>query len=88
MQGSGKRKLFEGVVGRRGVEEVGGKEELGGLMPKVVKSKRPGRIKATKHEEGHEEDVSDGSLEESKSQEVEITVTRKHTRGVLFSLKS
>ncbi|KAG4960765.1 hypothetical protein GLYMA_13G273300v4 [Glycine max] len=71
----GKRKLFEGVVGRRGVEEVGGKEELGGLMPKVVKSKRPGRIKATKHEEGHEEDVSDGSLEESKSQEVEIMLS-------------
>uniref|UniRef100_A0A0R0HHP9 PHD-type domain-containing protein n=1 Tax=Glycine max TaxID=3847 RepID=A0A0R0HHP9_SOYBN len=71
----GKRKLFEGMVRRRGDREVGRKEELGGLMPKVVKSKRPGRIKATKHEEGHEEDVSDGSLEESKSQEVEIVLS-------------
>ncbi|XP_020203639.1 uncharacterized protein LOC109789156 [Cajanus cajan] len=70
----GKRKLFEGVVGRRGDGEVGGKEELDGLMPKVVKSKRPGRIKATKHEEGHEEDVSHGSLDESKSQDVEELV--------------
>ncbi|TKY49137.1 Tat-binding-like 7 [Spatholobus suberectus] len=70
----GKRKLFEGVVGRRDDEEVGRKEELEGLMPKVVTSKRPGRIKATKHEEGHEEDVSHGSLEESKSQEVELVL--------------
>jgi len=66
----GKRKLFEGVVGKRGDADVGRKEELEGLMPKVVKSKRPGRIKATKHDEGHEDDVSHGSLEESKSQEV------------------
>ncbi|KAL2331394.1 hypothetical protein Fmac_018975 [Flemingia macrophylla] len=67
----GKRKLF--VVGNAG---VGGKEEeLEGLMPKVVKSKRPGRIKATKHEEGHEEDVSRGSLDESKSQELELVLS-------------
>ncbi|BAT92608.1 hypothetical protein VIGAN_07137300 [Vigna angularis var. angularis] len=66
----GKRKLFEGVVGKKGDDEVGKKEELEGLMPKVVKSKRPGRIKATKHDEGHEDDVSHGSLEGSKSQEV------------------
>ncbi|CAJ1957215.1 unnamed protein product [Sphenostylis stenocarpa] len=64
----GKRKFFDVVVGKR----VDAKEELEGLMPKVVKSKRPGRIKATKHEEGHEEDVSHGSLEESKSQEVQL----------------
>ncbi|RDX60248.1 Histone-lysine N-methyltransferase 2D, partial [Mucuna pruriens] len=64
----GKRNTFDGVVGR--------KEELdGGLMPKVVKSKRPGRIKATKHEEGHEEDVSHGSLDESKSQEMELVLS-------------
>ncbi|XP_027342478.1 uncharacterized protein LOC113855167 [Abrus precatorius] len=71
----GKRKLFEDE-GVSKDEEVDGKDELEGLKPKIVKSKRPGRIKATKHEEGHEENVSHGSLDESKSQEVELVLNK------------
>ncbi|CAL0326539.1 unnamed protein product [Lupinus luteus] len=81
----GKRKLFDDAVGSVDDEElevveieseeelddveVDNIEKLEGSMPKIVKSKRPGRIKATKNE-------SHGSLHESKSQEVEFVLEK------------
>ncbi|KAE9585175.1 hypothetical protein Lal_00018329 [Lupinus albus] len=81
----GKRKLFDDAVGsvddeELEVVEIDNKEELEdvevdniekleGSMPKIVKSKRPGRIKATKNE-------SHGSLDESKSQEAEFVLEK------------
>ncbi|KAK7244232.1 hypothetical protein RIF29_39051 [Crotalaria pallida] len=81
----GKRKLFEDSVEREvddeledievdnkeelEVVEVDNKEESEGSLPKIVKSKRPGRIKATKNE-------SHGSLDESKSQEAELLLDK------------
>ncbi|XP_028792974.1 uncharacterized protein LOC114748693 [Neltuma alba] len=78
---SGKRKLFEDMDdsrdnGKPEVPEINKKEELEGGMPKVVKSKRPGRIKATKHAEEHTHNESHGNLDESKSQEVELILSQ------------
>lgn len=72
----GKRKMFESVDGSRGIGkvEVRKKEELEGGMPKVVKSKRPGRIKATKRAEEHRHDELQGNVDESKSQEMEVVL--------------
>lgn len=76
---SGKRKLFDDMDEIRDdvkveVLEINKKEELEGGMPKIVKSKRPGRIKATKHAEGNKPNESHGNLDESKSQEVELVL--------------
>ncbi|KAK4285915.1 hypothetical protein QN277_002541 [Acacia crassicarpa] len=78
---SSKRKLFGDMDESRGngkpeVVEINKKEELEGGMPKVVKSKRPGRIKATKHAEDHEHNESHGNSDESKSQEVELILNQ------------
>ena len=81
----GKRKLKLKLplddVGSRGDEEVevreaDKKEEFEGGMPKIVKSKRPGRIKAAKHVEGHKEKENETqeNLDETKSGEVELTL--------------
>lgn len=77
----GKRKLFEDMDenkddGKVEVLEINKKEELEGGMPKIVKSKRPGRIKATKHAEGHKHNESHGNKDESKSQEVELNLNQ------------
>lgn len=63
----GKRKLFDEEL------EVDRKEELEGSTPKkTVKSKkRPGKTNSTKHGEEHKENECQGSLDESKCQEVE-----------------
>ncbi|XP_050369450.1 uncharacterized protein LOC126787623 [Argentina anserina] len=56
----GKRKLFEEVSGGKGVgSEVDGENEEGeeGGRPKVVKSKRPGRVRATHGSEQEENEV-------------------------------
>ncbi|KAI4333629.1 hypothetical protein L6164_018410 [Bauhinia variegata] len=73
---NGKRRLFEDVDSSREEEnveviDVDEKEELKGGMLKIVKSKRPGRIKATKHAEGHKDKESHGNLDENKIQGVE-----------------
>ncbi|XP_054815169.1 uncharacterized protein LOC129315481 [Prosopis cineraria] len=78
---SGKRKLFKDMDESRDnekpeVPEINKKEELEGGIPKVVKSKRPGRIKATKHAEEHKQNESHGNLDERKSQEVELSLNQ------------
>ncbi|XP_057728382.1 uncharacterized protein LOC130944204 isoform X2 [Arachis stenosperma] len=70
-----KRKLFEDVVVSRGDDElkVDKKKELEGGVPRIVKSKRPARIKATKHEE---------ELKVNESHEVEPKENESHEEGL------
>ncbi|KAF7822679.1 Tat-binding like 7 [Senna tora] len=89
---SGKRKLFEDMDrsrdnGKVEVLEISKKEELEGGMPKIVKSKRPGRIKATKHAEANKHNESHGSLDESKSQEVELILNQDEESASISETK-
>nr|XP_011462057.1 PREDICTED: uncharacterized protein LOC105350813 [Fragaria vesca subsp. vesca] len=71
----GKRKLFEVGGGSSGGKGVGlddeNEEGLEGGRPKVVKSKRPGRVRAT-HGSEHEENELDEVKEEVVGEEEEV----------------
>lgn len=77
-----KRKLFNEElkvdrIDELEVVEVDKKEELETVLSKMVKSKkRVGTIETTKHEKRDNENECQGSLDESKSQEVEIVLNK------------